>query len=108
MERLLKKQDSKAAKQAKPKVVRSSIPAIVYKQNMERTVMLFPEGFDYPLQCTKVVKFPEKQYCGMDCGNLKKYSCSKTGVPLCSLSCYKKNVTGVMNGNSNSTYSPII
>lgn len=96
MERLLKKQDSKAAKQARPKVVKSSIPAIVYKQNMEKTLMLFPEGFEYPLQCKKILQIPEKKYCCMGCGNLKKYNCSKTGNPLCSLECYKKHVSSVI------------
>lgn len=97
MERLLKKQDSKAAKQAKSKVVKSSIPAIVYKQNMEKTVMLFPEGFDYPLQCNKILQIPEKKYCCMDCGNLKKYSCSRTGNPLCSLDCYKRHLLSMVS-----------
>lgn len=25
------------------------------------------------------------------CSNVKKYNCSKTGIPLCSLQCYKSN-----------------
>ena len=37
---------------------------------------------------------PISQQCGVDsCQNAKKYSCSKTGVPLCSLECYKKNIS---------------
>lgn len=96
MERLLKKQDSKAAKQAKPKVVKSCIPAIIYKQNIEKTVMLFPEGCDYPLQCKKISQIPEKKYCSMGCGNLRKYSCSKTGNPLCSLECYKMLISNLI------------
>lgn len=38
---------------------------------------------------------PPKQAisCGVGgCTNQKKYSCSKTGTPLCSLDCYKKNL----------------
>lgn len=38
---------------------------------------------------------PPKQVisCGVGgCTNQKKYSCSKTGTPLCSLDCYKKNL----------------
>lgn len=27
-----------------------------------------------------------------DCKNIKKYNCSKTNVPLCSLKCYKANL----------------
>ena len=26
------------------------------------------------------------------CGKPKKYACSKTNIPLCSLACYKKNM----------------
>lgn len=91
MERLLKKQDSKAAKQTKPKV-KSSTPSIVYKQNVENTLMLFPESHNYPLQPKKISHYPLPVYCGMGCGNLKKYSSTKNSIPLCSLECYKKNV----------------
>lgn len=32
--------------------------------------------------------------CGVEnCENPKRYSCSKTGIPLCSLECYRKNLT---------------
>lgn len=91
MERLLKKQDSKAAKQAKPRVVKSSSPAIKYIQNIQNTVMYFPEGYEYPLQPQKITHYPEKQYCSMGCGNLRRYSSAKTGIPLCSLICYNKS-----------------
>lgn len=93
MERLLKKQDSKAAKQAKLKIVKSSIPAIVYKQNLDNTVMMFPEGCDYPLQTQKIGNYPNQKFCSVGCGSLKKYSCSKTGAFLCSLKCYKTNLS---------------
>lgn len=93
MERLLKKQDSKAAKQAKPKVVKSSIPAIIYKQNLKTTLISFPEGYEFPLQPQKIMNYPEKKYCSMGCGNFKKYSCSKTGALLCSLQCYNRNIS---------------
>lgn len=95
MERLLKKQDSKATKQAKSRVVKTTIPCIIYKQNLENTFMSFPEGFDYPLQSQKLPTCSIKNYCIMKCGNLKKYNCSKTGAPLCSLQCYKNNLAKV-------------
>ncbi|KAJ8952877.1 hypothetical protein NQ318_006493 [Aromia moschata] len=50
MERLLKKQDSKAAKQAKSKVTKSTVPSIVYRQNLNVALVTFPEGYDYPLK----------------------------------------------------------
>nr|XP_023017153.1 INO80 complex subunit B isoform X1 [Leptinotarsa decemlineata] len=97
MERLLKKQDSKAAKQAKPRVTRSSAPSIVYKQNVDITLMSFPEGCDFPLRSKVAPPPPKIVYCSMGCGNIKKYFCSRTGAALCSLACYKKNISGMRN-----------
>lgn len=96
MERLLKKQDSKSGKQLKPKTVRTSAPCILYKQNFDITIMAFPEGYDYPLKSQQAVKPQKIVYCNMGCGNIKKYSCSRTGVPLCSLQCYKKNISNTI------------
>lgn len=96
MERLLKKQDSKAAKQAKLKVTKSAVPSVVYRQNQDVTLLSFPEEYDYPLK-PQVASEPAKiKYCRMDCGNLKKYSCAQTGVPLCSLKCYKRNIANMI------------
>lgn len=34
--------------------------------------------------------------CGVeDCTNMKKYCCSKTGMQLCSLECYRKNIARI-------------
>lgn len=96
MERLLKKQDSKAAKQSKPRVLRTTIPSVTYKQNTDITILCFPEGYEYPLNSKRIENYPAVTYCSMGCGNLKKYSCSQTGAPLCSLSCYKKNIANMI------------
>jgi len=41
--------------------------------------------------------------CGVEgCTNMKKYCCSQTGVQLCSLECYRKNIArigGLCGGN---------
>ncbi|XP_050510681.1 INO80 complex subunit B [Diabrotica virgifera virgifera] len=92
MEKLLKKQDSKAIKQARPRVVRTTIPSVLYKQTCDITILAFPEGFDFPLKVQQAPKVPSPVYCSMGCGNVKKYSCAQTGVPLCSLRCYKNNI----------------
>ena len=45
--------------------------------------------------CTSLFHRPPKPVvlCGVDgCSNPKKYACSKTNTPLCSLACYKKNM----------------
>lgn len=91
MERLLKKQDSKAAKQAKTKVTKTSVPVITYRQTLQSTCIQLPETVNFPLAHTKIAYLPKPTLCTMNCGNLKKYSCSRTGKPLCSLKCYKKN-----------------
>lgn len=92
MERLLKKQESKAAKSVK-KHARSNAPAILYKQTSDAIILAYPPNVDYPISCQKVKSPPSIIYCSMKCGNLKKYSCSKTGAALCSLECYKKNIS---------------
>nr|CAH7745074.1 unnamed protein product [Callosobruchus chinensis] len=97
MERLLKKQDSKATKQSKPKSTRTMAPRIIYKQNVDITIMAFPEGHEFPLQAQRAPERAKVTYCFMNCGNVKKYSCRRTGVPLCSLECYKKNISSVIS-----------
>ncbi|XP_060536015.1 INO80 complex subunit B [Cylas formicarius] len=93
MERLLKKQDSKAAKQAKTKVIRSSIPTLLYKQSLKSTILAVPIGVDYPIISQVAPELKKIVFCTMNCGNVKKYCCSKTGAPLCSFECYKKNIS---------------
>lgn len=92
MERLLKKQDSKLAKQTKPRITKSATPSIIYKQSLDATIISFPENYEYPLKPRKAPDPPKKNFCGLGCGSLKRYSCSQTGMPLCSLSCYRRNI----------------
>jgi len=41
---------------------------------------------------------PAQNMCGVDgCENPRKYSCSRTGVPLCSLQCYNANQLNIWN-----------
>lgn len=90
MERLLKKQDSKLTKFSRNKTTKSSVPVISYKQNLNETAMFFPDN-GFPLKENKISQVPTPKYCSMECGNLRKYACSVTGVSLCSLECYNKN-----------------
>lgn len=93
MERILKKQESKALKSLRNRHAKSLAPAILYKQNVESTIMAFPSAMDLPIVAKRSPAPAKVVYCGMNCGNPKKYSCSKTGVALCSLSCYRKNIS---------------
>ncbi|XP_072943381.1 INO80 complex subunit B [Epargyreus clarus] len=98
MDRLLKKQESKNLKNMqKGKPAKKLEPMIVYKNNNNEISLAFPPGIPYPLEPKPPVEVPKPILCGVKgCGNIKKYNCSKTGVPLCSLECYKKNIIPVV------------
>lgn len=96
IERLLKKQEvkTKSHKSGKPKKKTEGAPQIHYVNSLTSISLSYPEGMDFPLVQSKSIAPPKPVRCGVEgCKNLKKYSCSKTGVPLCSLECYKKNLT---------------
>lgn len=94
MDRLLKKQESKNLKNAqKGRPVRKSEPMIVYKNRSDEISLSLPPGVEFPIETQPPIDIPKPTICGVDgCSQIKKYSCSKTGVPLCSLECYKKNL----------------
>lgn len=92
MERLLKKQESKSLKAIKTKSTKNTSPLILYTQNVNSTILKYPLNIDYPLRAAKIGKYPTPKYCNMGCGNFRKYSCSQTGVSLCSLECLKRNI----------------
>lgn len=100
IERLLKKSDTKP-KGAKKVIKKADVPKIKYIDNeFKGRSLSFPAGFNYPLKAQTAKEPPPVVLCGVKgCENRKKYSCSKTGVPLCSLECYKKNMM-LKNANS--------
>ncbi|KAJ0180606.1 hypothetical protein K1T71_004010 [Dendrolimus kikuchii] len=93
MDRLLKKQESKNLKNMqKGKPIKKLEPMIIYKNNNNEISLSLPVGIPFPLQTKYPVEAPKPMKCGInECENIKKYNCSKTGIPLCSLECYKKN-----------------
>jgi len=94
MDLLLKKKDSKIARQLKTSkpATRDDVPKIVYIQNMEGTLLSFSGTATYPLKKQGPRLPPPTVHCAV-CSQPKKYSCSKTGKPLCtSLRCYKLNL----------------
>lgn len=96
MERLLKKQDSKMVKSIKVRLVKQLVPVISYKNNINGAFLHFPPLYEFPLKSQRAKEPPKLKFCGIPgCKNLKRYSCSKTNVPLCSLECFKKNVESV-------------
>merc|ERR1712156_27935 len=98
VERLLNKKESSTLKNtalSQTTAVVSSkkqVPKIVYVHRKEGPLLTFPEGMDIPISAKKPVDPPLPIKCSIEnCQNNKKYSCSKTGKPLCSLNCYKLN-----------------
>ncbi|XP_012522595.1 INO80 complex subunit B isoform X2 [Monomorium pharaonis] len=94
MERLLKKQESKASKVvSKGKLSKRQVPLVTYRLTIEGSSISLPPGENFPLFPAKERSPPKQILCAINqCKNPKKYSCSKTGVPLCSLECYKANL----------------
>ncbi|KAK0089247.1 hypothetical protein PV326_004542 [Microctonus aethiopoides] len=98
MERLLKKQESKASKIiGKGKPSKRQVPLMTYKLTSDGSSISLPPGVEFPLRSAKEKKYPSTAVCGIEgCNNLKKYSCSTTGISLCSLACYRANMDGIM------------
>lgn len=93
IERLLKKNDVKT-KGSKPRQAKkTNAPKMTYINNQETIMLLLPPGEEYPLSSQVSKPPPKPSLCGVEgCTKFKRYSCSKTGIPLCSLECYKKNL----------------
>lgn len=95
MDRLLKKQESKLCKVGKARQARpGGVPIITYKSTRDQCVVIFPADYDLRLdkQATHQVDLGhhEKKLCCI-CASPKRYNCSRTNRPLCSLQCYRQN-----------------
>lgn len=110
MERLLKKKDYKAtAKANRARPTAAGVPMISWRSAADGTTITFPPGVEVPLMRPGAAaepvaeavgeSKPEAVPCGRVpcaiCGEPKRYSCSRTHVPLCSFECYKENVAGL-------------
>lgn len=93
MDRLLKKQESKANKGSRNKAVKAVVPVISYRSTTAGATISYPIDFDIPFgKQTKRRKAPAAVLCAVCKHNHKRYNCVKTNLPLCSLKCYKLNV----------------
>ncbi|XP_035004563.1 INO80 complex subunit B [Hippoglossus stenolepis] len=93
IERLTKtsKAKIKSMKDRKSKLNQS--PMVRYSDTALGLAISYPTGVHAPAPAPPLPSPPAPSSCGVSgCTNLKKYSCSKTGVPLCSLECYKRNL----------------
>ncbi|XP_066995764.2 INO80 complex subunit B [Anabrus simplex] len=93
MDRLLKKQESKGGKSSKVRSLRTQVPRATYKISDAGVTVSLPVGYDYPLKPQKIseTSLSSPVMCGIiGCRNRKRYNCPTTGIPLCSLSCFRK------------------
>ncbi|XP_068611892.1 INO80 complex subunit B [Brachionichthys hirsutus] len=93
IERLTKTSKAKIKSMRERKSRQSQCPMIRYSDSVQGVAISFPRGVAAPAPAPPRPQPAAPKNCGVDgCNNLRKYSCSKTGVPLCSLECYKRNL----------------
>lgn len=102
MDRLLKKQDSRASKNTRSRPAKTVEPVVSFRSTRDGNTVTFPPEFDLPSLFAGPRKVAAKGHCGLDgshnvkdcamCGAAKRYNCSRTNIPLCSFKCYKLNV----------------
>ena len=107
MERLLNKKESTTLKNTLKSTSSTTVTSvndisaamirkIVYIDKESGPTLTFPANMKIPIPTLTYKEPPPKIKCYVDsCSNFKKYNCSKTNRPLCSLSCYKKNLISI-------------
>lgn len=93
IERLTKTSKAKIKSMREKKSKQSQCLMVRYSDSVRGMSISFPTGVLAPAPTPPRPPPPAPVSCGVGgCPNLKKYSCSKTGIPLCSLECYKRNL----------------
>lgn len=93
IERLTKTSKAKIKSMKERRSKQSQCPMIRYSDTAQGMAISFPTGVPAPAPAPPRPPPAAPVNCGVSgCTNLKKYSCSETGVPLCSLDCYKRNL----------------
>uniref|UniRef100_A0A3Q3JRK7 INO80 complex subunit B-like conserved region domain-containing protein n=1 Tax=Monopterus albus TaxID=43700 RepID=A0A3Q3JRK7_MONAL len=93
IERLTKTSKAKIKSMKEKKSKQSQSLMVRYSDSAQGMVISFPTGVPAPTPAPRRPSPPAPVICGVSgCTNLKKYACSKTGLPLCSLECYKRNL----------------
>ncbi|XP_015273088.1 PREDICTED: INO80 complex subunit B [Gekko japonicus] len=93
IERLTKTSKAKVKTLRERKAKGGAVPTVCYRSAARGVTVSFPPGAALPLLPSVAPAPPPPTPCGVSgCPNLKRYSCSRTGVPLCSLACYRKNL----------------
>ncbi|XP_040184701.1 INO80 complex subunit B isoform X2 [Rana temporaria] len=96
IERLTKTSKTRGAKPSQGRRGRQPpCPTVRYQHTAHGITLSYPVGVPYPTPAEPRPALPAPQLCGVrGCTNLKRYACSKTLIPLCSLECYRKNLEG--------------
>ncbi|NWH68426.1 IN80B protein, partial [Geococcyx californianus] len=93
IERLTKTNKAKVKTLRERKAKQASCPVVRYCNGTECITVSFPAGIALPLPPTPAPAVPAPVLCAVaGCSNRKRYSCSRTGRPLCSLACYRRNL----------------
>lgn len=93
MDRLLKKQESKGTKVTKSRIVKITQPVITYYDSISNgSHMSYPIEMEFPIKAQPRRQPPATVLCGVCNAEQKRYNCSKTNMPLCSIECYKVNL----------------
>ncbi|XP_052002861.1 INO80 complex subunit B [Xyrauchen texanus] len=93
IERLTKTSKAKIKSMKERRSKQTHLPMVRYSSSAHGTTVSYPVGVLAPTPTPPRAPPAVPVNCGVSgCSNLKKYSCSKTGTPLCSLECYKKNL----------------
>uniref|UniRef100_A0A1A8QJ43 INO80 complex subunit B n=1 Tax=Nothobranchius pienaari TaxID=704102 RepID=A0A1A8QJ43_9TELE len=93
IERLTKTSKAKIKSLKERKSKQNQCPMVRYSDSAQGITISFPAGVSAPASAPPCPPPATPVNCGVSgCSNIKKYSCSKTGVPLCSLECYRRNL----------------
>ncbi|XP_061297012.1 INO80 complex subunit B [Pezoporus flaviventris] len=94
IERLTKTSKAKVKTLRERRARPAPCPVVHYRNAADRITVSFPVGMALPLLPASVPAVPPVPVlCSVaGCGNVKRYSCSRSGRPLCSLACYRRNL----------------
>lgn len=93
IERLTKTSKAKIKSMKERKSKQAQCPMVRYSDSAQGATVSFPLAVPAPTPSPPCPPPPAPAACGVNgCTNFKRYSCSQTGTPLCSLECYKKNL----------------
>lgn len=91
IDKLLNKQAAKLKKEAKARHKKRQGAHIKYLNGRDFISMSLSKGIEFPMNAQAPREPPLAKKCAVEgCENNKKYSCSKTKLPVCGLSCYQR------------------